>query len=81
MVQIIKSTPDGQNKLDLRTAYVDSVRLIYIVLCALAGVALFASLFIKGYSLDRALDTEQGFKHEKKSEENVAEQGEPTSGS
>lgn len=78
LVQIIKSTPDGQDKLDLRTAYVDSVRLIFIVLCALAGVALFASLFIKGYSLDTAMDTEQGFKHKKKSGEDVAEKGEPT---
>ncbi len=76
LVQIIKATPEGQDKLDLRTAYVDSVRLIYIILCALATVALIASLFIKGYDLDSALETEQGFKREKKSGENVAEQGE-----
>ena len=75
LVQIIKATPDGQDKLDLRTAYVDSVRLIFIVLCALAAVALVASLFIKSYDLDRALETEQGFQTERKSRESAAEQG------
>jgi MFS family permease len=77
LVQIIKETPDGQDKLDLRTAYIDSVRVIFIVLCALAGVALVSSFFIKSYDLNRALETEQGFKAEKKSKENGAEEGTP----
>jgi MFS family permease len=77
LVQIIKATPDGQDKLDLRTAYIDSVRVIFIVLCALAGVALVSSFFIKSYDLNRALETEQGFKAEKKSKENGAEEGTP----
>lgn len=75
LVQIIKATPDGQNKLDLRTAYVDSVRVIFIVLCALSAVALVSSFFIKNYDLNRALETEQGIVQGKKSKENVAEQG------
>lgn len=75
LVQIIKATPEGQNKLDLRTAYVDSVRVIFIVLCALSAVALVSSCFIKSYDLNRALETEQGFVEEKKSKENGAEQG------
>jgi MFS family permease len=75
LVQIIKATPEGQNKLDLRTAYVDSVRVIFIVLCALSAVALVSSFFIKSYDLNRALETEQGIVQGKKSKENVAEQG------
>ena len=75
LVQVIKATPDGQDKLDLRTAYVDSVRVIFIVLCALGAVALVSSFFLKSYDLNRALETEQGFKAEQKSKENVAEQG------
>jgi MFS family permease len=78
LVQIIKATPEGQDKLDLRTAYIDSMRVIFIVLCALAGVALVSSFFIKSYDLNRALETEQGFKAEKKSKENRAEEGTPT---
>jgi MFS family permease len=77
LVQIIKATPEGQDKLDLRTAYIDSVRVIFIVLCALASVALVSSFFIKSYDLNRALETEQGFKAEKKSKENRAEEGTP----
>jgi hypothetical protein len=77
LVQIIKATPEGQDKLDLRTAYIDSVRVIFIVLCALASVALVSSFFIKSYDLNRALETEQGFKEEKKSKENGAEEGTP----
>jgi MFS family permease len=77
LVQIIKATPEGQDKLDLRTAYIDSVRVIFIVLCALASVALVSSFFIKSYDLNRALETEQGFKAEKKGKENGAEEGTP----
>lgn len=75
LVQIIKDTPDGQNKLDLQTAYVESVRLIYIVLCALAAVALVSSLFVKSYSLDTGMETEQGFLHKTKAGEGAAEEG------
>jgi MFS family permease len=75
LVQIIKATPEGQDKLDLRTAYVDSVKVIFIVLCALGAVAMVSSFFIKSYDLNRALETEQGFKAEKKSKESGAEQG------
>lgn len=34
------------------------------MICALAGVALLSSFLIKGLELDRALETEQGFKVE-----------------
>lgn len=75
LVQVIKATPEGQDKLDLRTAYVDSVRVIFIVQCALAAVALVSSFFIESYDLNRALESEQGFKEERKSKEHTAEQG------
>ncbi|KIX93074.1 uncharacterized protein Z520_11131 [Fonsecaea multimorphosa CBS 102226] len=60
LVEIIKNTPAGQGKLDLRTAYTDSLRTVYIVLTALAGFSLVASLFIKAYDLNVGLETEQG---------------------
>ncbi|KIW92317.1 uncharacterized protein Z519_07301 [Cladophialophora bantiana CBS 173.52] len=60
LVEIIKNTPAGANKLDLRTAYTDSLRTVYIVIAALAGFSLVASLFIKGYDLNVGLETEQG---------------------
>ena len=78
LVQIIKETPEGQDKLDLRTAYVDSVRIIYIVSCALGAVAFVSTFFIKSYDLNRALETEHVFQAEQKSDESVAEQGKIT---
>lgn len=75
LVQIIKETPPGEDKLILRTTYTDSLRVIYIVMCALAGVAFLLSLFIKHYDLNRALETEQGFMYEKKEKDVSVEDG------
>ncbi len=60
LVEIIKSTPAGVQKVELMTAYTDSLRTVYVVMCALAGLCLVASLFIKGYDLNVGLETEQG---------------------
>ena len=75
LVQIINDMPAGQDKYDLRKAYAKSYRSINIVLCALAGVALIASLFLKSYDLDRALETEQGLKVKKVNHATAAEEG------
>ena len=66
LVEIIKHTPEGVRKLELVTAYTDSLRTVYIVMCALAGVCLVASLAIKGYDLNVGLETEQGLILEKR---------------
>lgn len=48
-------------------AYVESLRMIWVVICVLAGVAFVLSLvFIKEISLERELETEQGFIHDRK---------------
>ncbi|KAJ9615246.1 hypothetical protein H2200_001320 [Cladophialophora chaetospira] len=76
LVEIIKQTPEGVRKLELMTAYTDSLRTVYIVMCALAGVCLVASLAIKGYDLNVGLETEQGLiagKKEKHGEKEVQE--------
>ncbi len=66
IVQIVKSLPDNNSiKGDIVAAYVDSLRMIWIVMCVLASVALLLSLiFVKEISLDREHETEQGFKYE-----------------
>jgi MFS family permease len=75
LVQIIKTMPAGLAKQQLKTAYVDSLKYIWIVLCVFAGVAFVVSLWTEALPLDRALNTEQGFKHKTKStdEETKAE--------
>jgi len=76
LVEIIKHTPAGQGKLQLQTAYTDSLRTVYIVLTALASVCLVASLFIKAYDLNVGLETEQGLVQRKKALDVKVEDGE-----
>ena len=61
LVQIIKTMQHGPARTQLVQSYADSLKTVWIVMCALAGVALLSSFFIKGFELDRALETEQGF--------------------
>ncbi|OCL11843.1 MFS general substrate transporter [Glonium stellatum] len=62
LVQIIKAMPAGEAKQQLLVSYTDALRYVWIVMCALSAVALAASLFTQAFPLDRALETEQGFK-------------------
>ncbi|KAF2836439.1 MFS general substrate transporter [Patellaria atrata CBS 101060] len=66
LVQILKQMPEGQFKHDLRVSYTDGLRYVWIVMAVLAGLVMVANLFVEGLALDRALETEQGFKHEVK---------------
>lgn len=54
----MKSLPDSNEiKGEIVAAYVDSFRVIWIVMCVLASVAFLLSLiFVKGISLDRELE-------------------------
>ena len=78
LVQVIKHMADGSpEKTALVKAYSDSLDVVWILMCAFAGVALVASLWVKEYRLDGvAQDTEQGFITEKprlKDEESAGE--------
>ena len=77
LVQVIKSMSDDlPQKAQLIQAYADSLKTIWLVMCCLSAVALVSSFFIKGYSLDRELVTEQRFDHGKRAanvEDGVAE--------
>ena len=65
LVQYVKSLPIGSEARDqLVEAYVDSLRIIWATMCVLAGITMLATWFgIRKNSLDRALVTEQGFRH------------------
>jgi MFS family permease len=73
LVQIIRDTHDGPDKLALRSAYAESLKTVYIVLTCLSGFALVLSAAIKGYDLNRGLETEQFLKTGEKSLEEGAE--------
>ncbi|KAJ5085231.1 hypothetical protein N7532_010002 [Penicillium argentinense] len=66
LVQVIQAMPAGADKIDLKDAYTDSLRIVWAVCCAISGVALLLSLFTQEYDLDRALETEQGLDEKKK---------------
>ncbi|KIW07815.1 uncharacterized protein PV09_01735 [Verruconis gallopava] len=66
LVAILKAMADGPVKHALQEAYVDANKMVWIVMTALAGVAFIISLWTEALPLDRALETEQSFKHKEK---------------
>lgn len=73
LVEVIKAMPPSIARTDLVQSYADALKIIWIVCCALSGVALLTSLWIEHFSLEVELETDHGFKHEKAHD---AEQGE-----
>lgn len=62
LIKQMRSLPqDGPMTLVLKHAFASSIKIVWVVMCGLAGMALIATLFIKGYDLNQALATEQGF--------------------
>jgi hypothetical protein len=70
-VQVVKAwSQEGEERIRRAVvveAYVESLRMVWIVMCVIAGVAFICSLiWTAEISLERELETEQGFIHEKK---------------
>lgn len=61
LVTVIKAMQEGAVKQELIKSYADALKVVWIFICAISAVGLFASLFTKHFSLDRALETDQGF--------------------
>lgn len=74
LVQIIKAMPAGEMKDQLRESYTDALKYIWIVMTVLSAVALIATVFVKAYPLDRALETEQGFKEKTRAKDDVEQE-------
>ena len=72
LVQIIKVMDQGNAKSQLVQAYADSLKTVWAVMCAFAGVALVSSAAIKGLDLNRALETDQGLRSRTKEDEERA---------
>ena len=66
LVQIIKDVEIGAVKAQLVQSYADALKVVWVTLCGLSGVAMVASVWTKGLGLDRPLETEQGFWEEQK---------------
>jgi hypothetical protein len=54
---------DAAGLVQLIQAYADSIKVIWVTMCGLAAVALATNFFVKEFSMDIELETEQRFKH------------------
>lgn len=68
-VQVVKTWSsegdEGVMKAVVVKAYVDSLQTVWIVMCVVAGISFIASLiFVKELSLEKDLDTDQGFQYD-----------------
>jgi hypothetical protein len=52
---------EGKVREQVVSAYADGLKVVWVTMCGLAGLALVSNLFVKEYSLERELETEQGF--------------------
>ncbi|KAL8689422.1 MAG: hypothetical protein Q9224_004643 [Gallowayella concinna] len=69
LIQQINSMPASDTRKPmLMDALSQSIGAIWVVMCGLAGLAMISSIFLKGYSLNQALVTEQRFQGQATSE-------------
>ena len=66
LVGIIKAMPQSLAKKDLIQSYADALKIVWMTMAVLSATALIASLWTQHFSLDRELETDQGFKHGEK---------------
>ena len=52
---------EGDIKRELVMAYMDSLRVLQVIMCALLGIVFIAGLFIKERLLERGVDIDQEF--------------------
>ena len=56
---------EGLRKEVLVGVYVESLRMVWVIMCVLSAAALLTSIwFIEEISLERDLETDQGFRYE-----------------
>jgi len=76
LVQVIKDMAPGLAKTELVQAYADSLKVVWVVGCGLAAVALVMTFAVKAFSLNVAIDSEQGFKGKQKLADPESREGE-----
>ncbi|KAI1000479.1 MFS transporter [Podosphaera aphanis] len=69
LVEIIKFMEPGPMREDLIQAYADSLKVLWVCMSGLAGLALISNFWVKAYTLKQALVTEQGFLGKKRTKD------------
>ncbi|EPE26755.1 MFS general substrate transporter [Glarea lozoyensis ATCC 20868] len=65
LAHLLRDMADSQDRRDLVQAYADSLKVVWIVMCGLAGLGFIISLLIKDYPLDRFVPAVQAVEGEK----------------
>lgn len=73
LVTFIKDMASATAQEHLKAAYTDSLRIIWATMCAISGVALGMSVFVKKYDLNRALVSDLGLVEQRKTKEECKE--------
>lgn len=71
LVQIIRGFGPKETgiKRQLQSAYADSLKIVWVTMCGLAGAAMVASFWTEGLDMNKPLETEHGFRVEEKVDE------------
>lgn len=74
LVQVIRAMEgeELEQRAQLVQAYADALKIVWVTMCGLAGLALISSFFVKGLDINVPLETEQGFKEKKREAEGNA---------
>ncbi|PGH12242.1 hypothetical protein AJ79_04422 [Helicocarpus griseus UAMH5409] len=65
LVQVVRAMEDGPQKLHLKQAYADSLRIVWAVTCAITGVAGLLSILTERYDLTLEIDSDQTMREKK----------------
>lgn len=63
----------GPKRDELIKAFVDALKILWLVMCLVAAVGFAFTLLVRSHSMDKALDTQQGFVIEKRSSDSGEE--------
>jgi len=64
LVEMIKMMEEGPIKQQLVESYAGALRIVWAACCGFSSIGLIASFFIQGFSLDRALGSDQQFQEQ-----------------
>jgi hypothetical protein len=65
LAHMLRTMPDSPDRQNLVQAYADALKVVWIVMCGLAGAGFLVSLLIKDYPLDRFVPAAQAVEGEK----------------
>lgn len=69
LVHWLQNEPESAAIEAMRTAFTDSLRVVYIAMAGISFVATVASFWTRHHDLDQALETEQGLSEPEKEEQ------------